>query len=138
ESKAYRPLSSIPESHHRCLRRWRRGLRAEHGEPPRPNATDQRAGRARSRRAVAYELSAVGHRAEFVAQSQIAEQAHEAIERQSHHGEVIAVDSFDDRGTIALDAVRARLVHRLSGVDVALDLVGVELAKRDAHLLDGR
>ena len=42
---------------------------------------------------------------------------------ESHHGEVVAVDALDDRRAEALNAVRAGLVHRLAGIDVALDLV---------------
>src|ERR1035437_23524 len=42
---------------------------------------------------------------------------------ESHHAEVVAIHALDDRRTIALNAVRARLVHRLARRDVGVDLV---------------
>ena len=46
---------------------------------------------------------------------------HEPADREAHHGEVVAVDSLHDRRAVPLDAVRARLVHRLPRLDVAPD-----------------
>ena len=43
-------------------------------------------------------------------------------ERQSEHGEEIALDAFDENAAALLNAVSARLVQRLAGGDVPLDL----------------
>ena len=58
------------------------------------------------------------------------------MERQTHHGEIVAVHTLYDRGPIALDAVRAGLVHRLACIDVAFDVVCTQRPKGDANLYE--
>ena len=60
------------------------------------------------RRSVARVLCAGGERSEVVAESERAAEPHEAVERQTHHGEVVAVHTVDDRRAESLDAVGAR------------------------------
>jgi len=49
-------------------------------------------------------------------------EAHHEPERETHHSEIIAVDSGDDGRAKTLDPVGAGLVHRFTGRDVARDV----------------
>jgi hypothetical protein len=71
-----------------------------------------------------------------VADPERGEHTGQSLQRQAHDGEVVAVDARDDRRTVALDAVGARLVHRLARRDVGIDLGARERMEGDAHLLD--
>src|SRR4051812_17819238 len=70
---------------------------------------------------------------EAIAKAERLDQSHQAVEREAHHREIIAIDGVDDRRAIALDPVGAGLVHRLPGGDVVVDLVVTDGAKGDAH-----
>jgi len=74
----------------------------------------------------------------LVPDSDVAQQTNQPHDRQAHHGEVVALDPLDDRGTIALNPVRSGLVHRLPGGDVSFDLVVPQTPKPHPHFLYGR
>ena len=59
------------------------------------------------------------------------EQLEHQPDRQSHHAEEVAVDPLHQRRPVSLDAVRARLVHRLPRRDVGLEEGVVEPAEDD-------
>jgi len=63
---------------------------------------------------------------------------HQESQGEAHHGEVVTIDACDDRRAEPLDAVRASLVHRLAGGDVARDVRRGQLAKRDVYRFDIR
>src|SRR4051812_26287661 len=55
--------------------------------------------------------------------SELREHLRGFVQRQAHDAGVAAAQFLDERRGAALHGVGARLVHRLAGVDVALDLV---------------
>jgi len=75
---------------------------------------------------------------ESVLDADAGHEAHHEPERETHHGEVVAVDSGDDGRTKALDAIGASLVHRLSGGDVARDVSVGQHAKGHVDRFDVR
>src|SRR5581483_6973210 len=67
--------------------------------------------------------------------SQPAQRSNENSEREAHHRVKVAVDPLDERSAVALNAVRARLVHRLAGRDVRIDFILVQSVERHARAL---
>ena len=114
------PYRKFHDLHRGRVRRSRRGLSRLDGEPARPDAADHGARCARAGGALARALRRL-EPPEVVAHADAPEQREHPSDREPHHREVVAVDPLDDRGAVALDAVRARLVHRLARGDVGAD-----------------
>src|SRR5208282_3883156 len=58
------------------------------------------------------------------------------VQRQAHHARVAALEVLHERGGPALDRVRARLVERFAGGDIAFDLVACHRPHGDARSRD--
>src|SRR5688500_15681893 len=76
------------------------------------------------------------NRSEVVPVAHTLHHADHSLHRQTHHREIVAAHPLDQRCAITLDAIRARLVHRLTGTYVRFRRQPLERAKLYVYHFD--